>query len=438
MYKKIKVLVITLLPWRNDTSVGNSYSNIFSGMDDRFEFAHIYIKDGLPENNLVKKYYCISEKELIKSVFTRKDVGRAFEYENSIGTPKMEYSKKYNLMRLLRWDIFFLGRDIAGSNGKWKNKRLNSFLDSFDPDIIFGTLGGSTAVNQIMAYAQMRTNAGLILYPWDDWYHINKYSLSPIYRLKVMYERKYMRHVAKRSAFMYTISELMRDEYSEIFGKKCKILRKGYVFDLRPEEKLVNSNDIRLLYAGNIGEKRWEVLAKLAEAIRVINEEGKIKMHLSIYTLSAINQKISKALNLEGACTLMGSVSSSELPNIMSSSDILVHVEPTNKRRLETCRSSFSTKIVDYFYAGKCILAVGGQNASMRYLKDNDAAFVVDRTENIMNTLEKIASNTNLINDYAKKAWECGTKNHDLNKIQEMIYADFLTFAKREEHTYES
>jgi len=62
MKRKIKVLVITHSSWRNDTSVGNSYSNIFVGMDDRIEFVQIYIRDGIPENNLVHKYFKISEK----------------------------------------------------------------------------------------------------------------------------------------------------------------------------------------------------------------------------------------------------------------------------------------------------------------------------------------------------------------------------------------
>lgn len=426
MDTKMRVLVITYLPWRNDTSVGNSYSNIFSGMDDKIEFAHVYVKDGMPENNLVKKYYCISEKQLIKSVFTRKDVGKAFEIENSIGSAKVKYSKKYNLMRLLRWDIFFLGRDLAGSLGKWRNSSFDAFLDSFHPDIIFGTLGGNTAINQMMIYAKDKTNAKLILYPWDDWYHINKYAKSPIYKIKMKYERKYMRLTANCCEFMYTISEKMQEEYSKIFRKKCKVLRKGYDFTKEPEFKKTKPEDVRLIYSGNIGDKRWEVLAKLAEAINEINNSRNVKMKLYIYSLSAVDDEMSKALNVQGASEFMGSVSSTELPPIMNDSDILVHVEPIDKKRLETCRLSFSTKIVDYFYAGKCILAIGGQNASMKYLKDNDAAIVVENTDDIHAALNRITIDFDMINDYSKKAWNCGKRNHDIFTIQEMIYSDFL------------
>lgn len=35
--EKIRVLVVSYLPWRNDVSVGNTLSNIFDGMQDKIE-----------------------------------------------------------------------------------------------------------------------------------------------------------------------------------------------------------------------------------------------------------------------------------------------------------------------------------------------------------------------------------------------------------------
>ena len=87
MKRKIRVLVITHAPWRNDTSIGNSYSNIFAEMDDRIEFAQLYIRDGMPENCLVHQYFHISEKQLLKSILSRKPVGRNFTLDNPMDTP---------------------------------------------------------------------------------------------------------------------------------------------------------------------------------------------------------------------------------------------------------------------------------------------------------------------------------------------------------------
>lgn len=64
MDRKIRILLMTYLPWREDNNIGNSYSNIFRNTDkDKYEFAHIYVRDGMPQNKLVHEYYHISEKK---------------------------------------------------------------------------------------------------------------------------------------------------------------------------------------------------------------------------------------------------------------------------------------------------------------------------------------------------------------------------------------
>ena len=209
MKRKIRVLVITHAPWRNDTSIGNSYSNIFMGMNNKIEFAQIYVRDGLPENKLVNRYFRLSEKELLKSIVTRKPVGKEFTLENSLNTPPVQFSNRYNVMRRLRWDMFLLGRDIASSMGKWKTRELDLFLDSFKPDIIFGTLLFIPLINQLMIYAKKRTAAKLITYPWDDWYHINKSSRSIFYYMRIYLERYYIKKCADECEFLYTITEQM-------------------------------------------------------------------------------------------------------------------------------------------------------------------------------------------------------------------------------------
>lgn len=39
MNRKLRVLVVSYLPWNNDISVGNTLSNIFQGMEDKLELA---------------------------------------------------------------------------------------------------------------------------------------------------------------------------------------------------------------------------------------------------------------------------------------------------------------------------------------------------------------------------------------------------------------
>lgn len=428
--KKIKVLFITHAPWRNDTSIGNSYSNIFSGMEDKLECAQIYIRDGYPENDIVNRYFYISEKELIKSILTRKNVGHEIiKVEGSKRKPE-QFSNSYNAIRSLRWNLFLLVRDVIGILGKWKTKELDCFLREYKPDVIFGALSFLPIVNKLMIYASQTTGAKLIVYPWDDWYHINKHSKSPFYFMRILLERRYIKKCTEKSSLIYTITEQMRNEYTELFEKPCKVLRKGYRFNDKPTYVWNNQSIINMVYAGNIGDNRWRSLAKLASIIEASNKKSKIKVLLKIHTLTPINQEMERQLNIQGACEIGRPLAAEEVSEVLLKSDVLVHVEPMDTVMLENCRLSFSTKIVDYLNKARCILAVGGENASMRYLKDNDAAIVANTMDEMRTAVEKIVNDTGVIKEYADKAWVCGCKNHSIDDIQNMLYEDFLSLIK--------
>lgn len=65
----LRILILSNTPWDNSNSFGNSFSNIFSGIDN-IEIANIYCRYGEPDNCIVKKYFQITEKSLIKILKT--------------------------------------------------------------------------------------------------------------------------------------------------------------------------------------------------------------------------------------------------------------------------------------------------------------------------------------------------------------------------------
>lgn len=424
--KKIKVLIITYYPWREDNNVGNSYSNLFNGMTDKIDFSQIYIRDGLPQNTLAHDYFHISDIKLLKSFLGKGgEIGEYIYMDNTINNPKDTFSKAFNKARVLRWDILLLLRELAGYNPQWKSQRLNEFLDKVQPDIIFGTLPPGVLVRKLMLYSKKYTKAKLITYPWDDYYSLNHQTWSLIFWIRKFMGRYNLMKTAKRSEFLYVISDIMKIEYSKIFCKECKLLYKGHDFVQMPVLKPL-SKTIKVIYMGNIGGGRWKALASLAFSIDIINKEfGEQKIFLNIYTLSARTKEIDNALNIEGSSAILPPVNNEEVKPTMNSADILLHVEPWNGKERSFYRASFSTKLVDYFYAAKCILAVGGSTASTDYLKNNDAAIVVNYEKQVEETLRLVIENPLLISQFAQKAWNCGCKNHQIRKIQEMIYNDF-------------
>lgn len=429
--EKIRVLVVSYLPWRNDVSVGNTLSNIFDGMQGKMEFSNIYFKGGKPQNNVAQKYFYIPEKELAKSILTRKSVGRKVSLDSVSDNNVTENNGAYNKARQLRWESLLLAQDMIGIWGKWHSKELDSFVEEIKPQLIFGPLGRVPASNILMSYLHDKYSIPVITYAWDDHYSLHKQDISPFFWGKTFLERKYIRKCAQRSEFLYTITEEMREEYSQYFDKKCKVLYKAYDFSGDPEIKSEVKYPISIIYMGNVGAGRWKELGKVAQAVKAINKNER-KCFLRIHTMSPHTDEMEKALNIENASALLEPVSTADVLKTMHSADVLLHVEPTGKKECNFFRLSFSTKIVDYLYNARCIVAVGGHTAAMSYLKKNDAAVVIEDEGRIKEKLEKLIDNPKKIEEYAYKSWKCGKRNHQKKTIQDMIYSDFMQAVNKE------
>lgn len=428
---RIRVLVVTYLPWRNDVSVGNTLSNLFGGLQDRIQFANIYFKGGKPQNEVAESHFYIPESQLAKSIITRKPVGGAVQAEKESGqSEKNKESGMYNKARQMRWESMLLAQDLIGLCGNWKSKELNDFIARFRPDIVFGPLGRVPAANVLMKYIHEQFHIPVVAYAWDDHYSLKKKSFSPFFWIKTFLERRYIRQCAAVSSYLYTITAPMKEEYQQYFNKDCRILYKGYEFSGEYMAKNGEEGPVRIVYMGNIGAGRWRVIAKFAQEVAELNREKK-RAELLIYTMSPKSEKIEKALEIDGSSRLMKPVSSSEVLPTMRGADILLHVEPTNEKDRLFFRLSFSTKIVDYLYCGRCIFALGGRTAAMEYLLENDAAVVELREDQIRKRLAELLEDPERMRMYGQKAWECGVRNHQRGMIQNRIYHDFLALIPR-------
>ncbi len=427
MNNKLKVLVITYLPWRNDMNVGNTITNLFKGMENKIEFCNIFIKDGIPDNGLCSKYFCISEKKLAKSIINRHAVGNIY-----INESKQEYNntKLYNKARQLRWDLFLLIQDFIGLLGCWKSKNLDDFIKKNNPDLIFAPIGRVPLTNKLVCHICEKYNIPFFGYMWDDHYSLKKFSLSPFFWIRTFIERKYIKHSINNAKIVYSISKEMMSEYSTIFKKEFKLLYKGYDFRNNIIHKDDINNPVRIIYMGNIGNNRWKGLYKIAKAIEKINAD-RIKVILQIYTMSPKSKKIEKMLNIKHMVEIVPPVKSSEIENVMKSADILLHIEPNKLKDRLFYRLSFSTKLVDYFYASRCILAFGPDNSSLKYLKRNNAGIVENNYKKAYKTIFDLIENKDKIVEYSKNAWNCGVNNHQIDEIQNSIYNDFYNNINR-------
>lgn len=427
----MKILIIARDPWREDNSFGNSFNNIFKDLPDT-ELAQICCGPGLPQTKTLSKFYYINEKSLIKNLLNPKNPSALnidlekdkIEEENLEENDKNVHQMKFFQKNRLR--IFFFIREIIWKISRWKSKDLEKFVKDFNPDLIFVQLTVWPFVNNVALYTQKISGAKMLSYMSDDNYTLKQFSLDPSYWIYRLIQRVFVKKVIKKSEIFYVISEKQKKEYDKIFNIESKILFKGGNFDGDFMHQNTENNNIELLFTGNIGIGRHKNLALIGEALEEVNKNSGRKFFLTIFTNTPLTEKIIKIFSKYKYVKLNPAITFEEVIKEQEKSDILVHVESFDLQQKLMVRHSFSTKLVDYFQAAKCILAVGPKDvASMEYLKDNNVGIVCNSKQELIEKLQQIQKNPELIKQLAEASWNCGKQNHQITEIRESITKDF-------------
>lgn len=430
----MKILVISGIPWNTNNSFGNSYANIFDGMDD-CEFANVYCAEGMVNDVAVSRAYKMTPKMLLMNLLDRKK-------PSGIETPVVDdpgtgehYSdtdkKLLHFAKTHRWMMLFWAREALWRFGRWNSSELKAFIRDFAPDILFCPINANSYINRIVLEVQGQLQVPMVGYISDDNYTLRQFSFSPLYWIDRLLFRRWVKKVIDHSNILYVISDIQKREYDKIFHKDCHILTKGMDFTQEKPAAQGDSKPYHLVFAGNIGSNRWKSLALIGKAIQNINKNAP-QMDLTIYTATPLTAKMSRALNIPGSIRVAGRIPYQEVARKQEAANILVHVEATDIFYRWGSHQGFSTKLVDYMASNRPILAYGLEDqASIAHLKKHDAALVATNPQELEDVLNSIIENPQKLYQYADNAWQCGAKYHDIRKFHAMLKQDFDEVIKR-------
>lgn len=437
MDRKIRVLLVVAEAWRGDDSGGNTLNNFFEGMDG-VEFAQIYCDERMPLNNVCNLYFQIPQSEVIRSVFTHKKIGHVLrktdisissvsQDKNLVKTtsPISVKDKMVRWLKEIRPEILITARMLLWQFGNWKTPELEKFIKDFDPDVIYAPCYAFPQHLALDRYVKKLTGKKMITWSADDCYSLRHFSLDPFFWINRFWNRHCLRKTYPYFDEFYSISEEEAEELEPIVGKKIGILRKGvYVPEsFTPREV---HNPIKFIYAGGLYLNRHKSLIKIANTLRKLNANGVVKAELHIYTGSHLSKKDAVLLNDGRSVFNHGLISQNKLSQIYQDCDVAIHCESFDlKYRLMT-RLSFSTKIIDCFQSGCAILAIAwGEHTGIKCLQRNDAAFCVTSVKDIEAMVTRIVENSELIKEYAMKAYQCEKRNHRIEDVQKKLYDIF-------------
>ncbi len=421
--QKPRVLVTTVGAWSSLNGSDTMSSLIMEyGAEN---VAALYIRAEKSDSPAASRYFHIIEGRVLQSILYRNIVtGEMFTPENvqvaNIDDDQAAEQSRYSYFKKHRSYIYVFAREFVWILGKWKSQELKSFLDDFRPDVLVCPIESYIHFNTINEYIIDYCHPKVLGFLWDDNFTYKQAPGNIGHQIHRFWLRKSVRRMVSKCYKVFSLSPKMKEECDVTFGINSQVLTKP-IFNQGVFIPYTPSCPIRILYTGKLIIGRDKTIMEIVSAIQEINREG-TRAYLDIYTDTGLDDKTLARIQVAGCCTLHDPIPQSEVFKRQAEADVLLFAESLSDRNL-TARLSFSTKLTDYFSAGKCIWAVGHTDLGpIDYLRREDAGLLSVSIQEIFSTLQRMVEDRSLISDYAQKAYRCGVKNHSKEKILKTFY----------------
>lgn len=427
----MKILIISSTTWDNANSFGNTFSNLFEGMND-VEIYNVACRHGVSNNTIVKRAVQLTDKGVLKSVYKPK-FDPCWEIQNTqeITKENQELSQK---AKKKRKTTSFIIRDMIWKLGRWKkSKTLKAFLDEVKPDIIYLPIYASPYMCQVQRYIVQKLKVPVVGHISDDVYGYppNSSLLAKWYRVRL---RKKLRKLIQYCSYLEVFAANMKNEYEKTFGKPCYLIGKGIQAD---EIAKIRTNEpqgqpLHFVYTGNIGDDRYKALACIGQEMSDVFHE---KVVLDIYSATPLTEEMKETLNQSDCVKIHGAISREEVAGVQQDADFLVHVEGFSKSAIFSAKMSFSTKIIDYMMMSKPILAFGPREVnSIQVLKENEIGFTAVSQEELKSILQGVLEKRIDYKEKTERIREYLIRYRDIAKIQADIYDRIKKLVKKDEN----
>lgn len=417
----MKVLVISHNVFCKTTNMGKTLMSYF-GEFEAENLAQLYVHSEIPTTDICKLYYRMTDKEIIKSIVTRRS-GRVFTEDDivldasSARTDTGITAKMYQGARK-RSPLIYFARDLWWCLGAWKTKKLMHWVDDFSPDAVFLASGDYSFIYKIALFIAKKRNIPLVVSCMDDYYIYNKN--EHLFGGKIVHKRfmKQVRKTMEYASCILPICDKMGKDYGKMFNKPCYTLHTRTAIS----EPLCFEKRNAISYIGNLGYDRYKQIIKLGKALKELDIDGAPR-YIDVYSGEKDNGIIS-TLTEENGIRFHGSIPADEVLKVMGESMAVIHTESFDESIKKRVAYSVSTKIADSLASGTPIIAYGPSDiASMDYLKENNAAYCITEEDDLAAMLSSFITDRNIRDNIVSNALNLAKKNH-LNSLVKDIIKD--------------
>lgn len=293
------------------------------------------------------------------------------------------------------------------------NDDFASWLNEIHVDAIYTEFMDARTMKLVQKLSK-RFGANVVPHIMDDWpfVYVPEYPLLSFLK-KTFYRR--IRCFLRENKYCLCISEAMCDEYRIRYGLDNPVPLMHSVPMHNSDYNVDFTKKLVLIYAGSLYLERHKSLLMLCKAIK----EAKLQnCRLDIYCQSRQWDELKSEFSDFDFVNYGGFVDQTTLMQHIHNSDILVFIESFNNEMLKFTRFSMSTKIPEYLSSGKSIIAIGNEEqGSIKYLKKNNAAYVITNEDEFADTIDKLKKHDN-IGEILNNANRLFLNNHEQTSQQ--------------------
>lgn len=409
IYKENRTNPRVLLISNNALSLGSSNGrtlrNFLVGWPKE-SLAQFYIHADTPDFDVCGNYYCVTDGQALRAFLGKgKSGGVVTEAHKTEGEPSnLKQSRGRNAKTML-------ARELIWNSKRWGYKDLARWVEKFDPQVLLLQAGDCSFMFKLARKLAKKHRIPLVIYN-SEGYYFKKFdyfrATGLAHRLYPVFYSQFCRQFRKTmkmaSQTIYICEALQQDYDKEFFGPSHTVYTATGVTagNKKSREGFVTS------YLGNLGVGRHEPLIAIANALQEIDPT----LHLDVYG-KAPNEQVQAALERCPGICLKGFVPYEQVVEVMQQSDLLVHGESQDPFYREDLKYGFSTKIADSLASGTCFLLYAAPElACARYLREQQAAWVVSDEQELKETLRRLVDEPEVRTRYLSRAAELAQANH--------------------------
>ena len=409
-----RLLIVGTVPY-NTKSTSRAFDAYFHYWEKE-NIAQIFSNTKKPCKCHCETLFQITDHRMMKRWMGKKiDTGVIFHYDEleeewtdtdlELGSEAAEAVYKFGRKHT---PLTHLLRGMLWRKRFWCTDKLNNWLDEFNPECVFLAFSDDYFIPQIALYVARRYNIPIVSCIGDDYYFNVRPSLNPLYHLYRQTYRKLIDKVLSWPGSAMYISDKIRDKYNAEFGLDGETVYLASTIQRKPFS-IINTEHPVITYFGNIRMGRNNSLNDIGYTLREINPN----YILEVYSNDQ-DETYYGVFNSNPNVKFMGSVPYAQVQKRMAESDITVIVEGLTEHDINLSRYSLSTKAADALASGASILTYGSlESGIIDYMRSTEASVVCTRKEDLVESINRLMTDTDLQKRYYDQAIVMTEKHHN-------------------------